>query len=106
MTCFMNASGAIRCFGLGASGQLLLGSIANVGRVAGEVSTSANVNMGTAISATSFGVGFYTVCGVTNNKRIKCWGSSLNGATGNGQTLNNLGDVVGELGDSLPYLNH
>ena len=106
MTCFMNASGAIRCFGLGASGQLLLGSIANVGRANGEISTSLNVNMGTAISATTFGVGFYTVCAVTNNKRIKCWGSSLNGATGNGQTANNLGDVAGELGDSLPYLNH
>ncbi len=103
----MNASGAIRCFGLGTSGQLLLGTApANFGRSNGDVSTSANVNMGTGISATSYSVGFYSVCGVMNNKRVKCWGSSLNGATGNGQTANNLGDVAGEVGDSLPYLNH
>ena len=106
MTCFMNSAGAIRCFGLGTSGQLLKGSTANFGRTNGDVSASTNVNMGTSVSATSFGVGFYTVCGITNGKLIKCWGSSLNGATGNGQTTNNLGDVAGELGDSLPFVNH
>ncbi len=105
-TCFMNAAGAVRCFGLGTTGQLLLGSIANTGRTNGDVSGSVNVNMGTGIAATSLGAGYYTNCVITNTKRIKCWGSSLSGATGNGQTANNLGDVVGELGDSLPFVNN
>ncbi len=106
MTCFANASGAMRCFGLNTSGQLLLGSTTTLGRSNNDVSTSANINMGTGLTASSFGVGFYSACVITSNKRVKCWGSSLSGATGNGQTANNLGDVVGELGDSLPYMNH
>ena len=105
-TCFMNAAGNVRCFGLGTNGQLLLGSTSNIGRTNNDVASSVNVNMGTGVTATSLSVGFYTNCVITNSKRIKCWGSSLSGATGNGQTANNLGDIAGELGDSLPFVNH
>lgn len=106
MTCAANAAGAVRCWGLGSSGQLLVGSVANIGRANNDIVNLANVNFGTGLSSASIGVGFYTVCTITSDKRVKCWGNSLSGATGNGQTANNLGDVAGELGNSLPYMNH
>ncbi len=106
MTCAANAAGAVRCWGLGSSGQLLVGSTANIGRSNNDIVNLTNVNFGTGLTAPSIGVGFYTVCAVTSDKRVKCWGNSLSGATGNGQTANNLGDVAGELGNSLPYMNH
>lgn len=106
MTCAINAAGSVRCWGLGGSGQLLVGSIANIGRVANDMQNLANVNLGTSVVASSISVGDYSVCTITTGKRIKCWGSALNGALGGGQILNNLGDVAGELGDSLPYVNH
>lgn len=106
MTCAVNAAGGTRCWGLGSSGQLLIGSTANVGRSAGDTAALANINLGTGVTASVVNVGFYTACAITTTKRIKCWGSSLNGATGSGQTLNNLGDIAGEVGDGLPFFNN
>ncbi len=106
MTCAINSTGGVRCFGLGASGQMLLGSIVNIGDNNGEVAGLANVNLGTGVTAAKLSVGFNHACVITNAKRIKCWGAVASGATGSGQTANNLGDVVGELGDSLPFVNH
>jgi E3 ubiquitin-protein ligase HERC3 len=105
-TCAMNAAGAVRCWGLGTTGQLLVGSSVNIGRSNNDIEGLTNVNMGTSVAASSVSVQFNSVCAIMTNKRIKCWGSSLSGATGSGQTANNLGDVAGELGDSLPYVNH
>ena len=105
-TCTINSAGGVRCFGLGLSGQLLLGSTVNIGDNNGEVAGLANVNLGTSVTASKLAVGFSHACVITNAKRIKCWGAAASGALGSGQTANNLGDVAGELGDSLPHVNN
>ena len=106
MTCAMNASGGVRCWGLNTSGQLLVGSTATIGRSNNDIQGLTNVNFGTSVVGSSMSLGFYTGCAIMTNKRIKCWGSGLNAALLNGNTANNLGDIAGELGDSLPYVNH
>ena len=107
MTCIESTTGVVKCFGLGTSGQLLRGSTANIGDAGSE--------MGNNLVAASFGTGFtvsqlslnwYGGCIVTSNKRIKCWGGAANGRLLNASTTANLGDVAGETGDSLPFVNH
>jgi alpha-tubulin suppressor-like RCC1 family protein len=105
-SCAMNSSGGTRCWGLGTSGQLMSGSTSNIGSSAGQIAALTNINFGTGVVLNSITAGYYTGCGITTNKRIKCWGSALNGALLNGNTSNNLGDTGSELGDGLPWVNH
>ncbi len=106
MQCSMNATGAVRCWGFNSSGQLLIGNTLNRGDDANEIANLLDINLGTGISATTVGVGYFTACVITNTKRLKCWGNAANGALANGTTTPNLGDAAGEVGDGLPFVNH
>ena len=74
---------------------------------AGEMGDSlVAASMGSGFSVGSISAGYYNSCVLTSTKRIKCWGIATNGALLNASTTTNLGDVAGELGDSLPWVNH
>lgn len=105
-SCASDAAGATRCWGYNTSGQLMVGTTSSVGTSAGQVAALTNINFGTSLVPVTFGLGYYHGCAIMTNKRIKCFGSSLNGALLNGSTATNLGDAAGELGDGLPYVNH
>ena len=102
----MNAAGNVRCWGLGGSGQLLSGAVANIGRAANDIVGLGNINFGTGLTATSFSMGFFTNCLVISDKHVKCFGIATSGALCSGGIANNLGDVAGELGAGLPNINH
>ncbi len=105
-SCAGNAAGAVRCWGLNSTGQLLVGSITTLGDNAGEVAALANINFGTGLTVSSMDVGYYSGCAILSNDRIKCFGSAANNDLLNGSTTVHLGDAAGELGDSLPFINH
>lgn len=105
-TCAANASSNVRCWGYNFYGQLLVGSTTNLGDGAGEVAALANINYGTGVTMSSVSAGYYFGCGITTGNRIKCFGAATNNALLNASTTAHLGDAGGELGDSLPYVNH
>ena len=106
-TCALSVGGVLKCFGLNTSGQLLVGSTLARGDGAGEMGDSlVAADMGTGFSVGSISTGYYNSCVLTSTKRIKCWGIATNGALLNATTTTNLGDAAGELGDSLPWVNH
>ena len=106
MSCAMNATGAVRCWGLNSTGQLLIGSTVSQGDNTGELAALVNMNYGTARTAVNFSIGYYMGCAVLDNKGMKCWGSAVNGALLNASITAHLGDVPGEVGDGLPLANH
>ncbi len=106
MSCAINATGGTRCWGQNSAGQLLIGSIANMGDGNNEMQSLANVNFGTGVTASAISVGYFNGCALMTNKRIKCWGGAANGSLGNGTITPNLGDIAGETGDGLPFVNH
>ena len=106
-TCALSGGGVLKCFGLNTSGQLLVGSTAARGDGAGEMGDAlVAANMGTGFTVSAISTGYYNSCVLTSTKRIKCWGVATNGALLNATTTTNLGDAAGELGDSLPWVNH
>lgn len=106
-TCVLSVAGALRCFGEGGDGQLLVGSTLDKGDGNNEMGDNlVTANFGTGETLTSLSTGWYGYCVLTGSKRIKCWGKATNGFLLNGTTTPNLGDQGAELGDSLPWVNH
>lgn len=97
-TCVRTAGG-IKCWGENGSGQLGLGDTNDRGDQPGE--------MGNALPYTNVGgtpvqmsCGGEFTCVRFEGGSIKCWGWSLNGELGQGNT-NSVGDNVGEMGANL-----
>ena len=101
----MNATVA-KCWGLNTSGQLLIGNTTAKGGSAGDMASLANLNLGTGIVASEISSGWYGSCVITTNKRIKCFGSAVNGYLQNASITLHLGDVIGEVGNGLLFVNH
>ena len=106
-TCVTTSTGAVKCFGLNSSGQLLIGNTTQIGDSGAEMGNAlASASFGTGFNISKISMNYYGGCIITDTKQIKCWGSSLNGALLNGSAATNLGDAAGELGNSLPFVNH
>jgi alpha-tubulin suppressor-like RCC1 family protein len=107
MTCIESTTGAVKCFGLGSSGQLLRGSTTTIGDAAAEMGNNlVAASFGTGFTVSQLSINWYGGCAITSTKRIKCWGNAANGRLLNASTTLHLGDVAGEIGDSLPFINH
>ncbi len=106
-SCAIDTLNVVKCWGRNAEGQLLIGNNNNQ-----DAPPAAVVNYGTGLVVSKLSAAFYTPCAIFTNKRIKCWGRGTNGGGTsigiflNGNTTVNLGDVSGETGDGLPFVNH
>ena len=112
-TCARMANGAVRCWGLGVSGQLGYGNTDNIGD--NETPASAgDVPLGAA--AVRVAAGSFHTCAVLDFGAVRCWGANTFGELGYGNT-DNIGDdetpasagnvvVGGAVVDVAPGLDH
>jgi alpha-tubulin suppressor-like RCC1 family protein len=101
--CARLASGAIKCWGRNASGQLGQGDLDHRGDEPGEMGGSlAPIDLGLpgGVSVVQLSSGLIHSCAVLGNGSVKCWGGGLTGRLGNG-SMANLGDAPGEMGSAL-----
>ena len=101
-TCIVLSDNLVKCFGMGADGQLGNEAIDNIGDgVGASVATSIAVALGTGRTVRSISAGASHTCALLDNATVKCWGYGAVGALGYGSTANK-GDSTGQMGDSLP----
>ena len=101
------SSGQVKCWGLGNSGQLGQGRIANkidqrkIGDSPDEMGDNLKtVNLGNDRKVKAVSAGYEHTCVILENSEVKCWGRGLNGRLG--QNNNHLlGDDLNEMGDNL-----
>jgi alpha-tubulin suppressor-like RCC1 family protein len=112
-TCATLTGGNAKCWGRGTNGQLLQGNANSLGDNGGEMAALGNMNFGTGRTVKKFAGGFYFACAILDNDFVKCWGAANCGSTAAAgcllrgtTTSTNYGDAAGEVGDSLPYVNH
>ena len=87
-TCVLLNDGAVRCWGEGSSGRLGYGNTLDVGD--GELPSSVGpVNTGGTVVELAAGVSH--TCALFDNGAMRCWGSSLSGQLGYGNTQD-IGD--------------
>ena len=106
--CAEDTLNVVKCWGYNVFGQVLLGTAANV-----LSPQAAAASFGTGLIVSKWSSSQDTTCVLFTNSRIKCFGRARTGTAGvvngvllNGSVENSLGDTAGELGDSLPYVNH
>ncbi len=101
-TCIVLSNNSVKCFGMGADGQLGNGTVDNIGdSTPSSVATSSAVSLGTGRTVRSISAGAAHTCALLDNATVKCWGYGAVGALGYGSTANK-GDSTGQMGDSLP----
>lgn len=104
-TCALLDNASVKCWGNGASGKLGKGSTASLGDGANEMGDNLlPIDLGTGRTATKIVVGLDYVCALLDNATVKCWGENQRGQLGK-DSLNDLGDGAGEMGDSLTAIN-
>ncbi len=103
-TCVILDDSAVKCFGLGADGQLGLGGTANVGDGVGvSVSAAAAIALGSGRTARAIATGSSHACALLDDYSVKCWGSGIYGRLGYGDTTSR-GTTSLSMGDSLAAL--
>jgi alpha-tubulin suppressor-like RCC1 family protein len=110
-TCALLDSGAVKCWGSDAYGQLGLadGNAGGYGGAAGQMGDNlAAVNLGTVGGvprlATDLSVGNYHSCAVLTGGALKCWGRNTYGSLGLEDTTDR-GLAVSSMGDELPIVS-
>ena len=95
-SCAVLASGTVKCWGDNAGYRL------GIPGTEAPILTPTVVDVGTlAASVSARGNGY---CVVTGNRRIKCWGSSDNGALGLGERTPR-GQTAAQMGAALPFVD-
>ena len=104
-TCALLDTGQVRCWGLGAAGQLGQGSIAAIGTAPGQMGDAlAPVDLGTGRTAIALTAGASHTCALLDTRQVKCWGSNVAGQLGAG-AIDIFGDGPGEMGDARPTVD-
>ncbi|MBK8260347.1 MAG: hypothetical protein IPK80_03310 [Nannocystis sp.] len=96
--CALRDTGDVRCWGGNGYGQLGINSINDIGDGPGEMPPSDSKVGKQVISIAGGGddTPSATMCAITTDGELRCWGSNGSGQLGLGHT-NNLGDDPGEL---------
>ena len=101
-TCIVLSDNSVKCFGMGADGQLGNAAIDNIGDGVGAiVATSSTVSLGAGRTVRSISAGASHTCALLDNATVKCWGSGLYGRLGYEDSADR-GNSTGQMGDSLP----
>jgi alpha-tubulin suppressor-like RCC1 family protein len=104
-TCALLDDASVKCWGVGAVGQLGKGSTTSLGDASGEMGNNlAAIDLGSGRSATAIEAGNNHTCAILDNASVKCWGRNNMGQLGLGDT-NNRGDNTNEMGDNLTSID-
>ncbi len=89
-TCSLESDGAVRCWGLGFSGQL---GYANKNSIGDDETPGAagRVNLGIGRIAKAISVGDFHTCALLDDDSVRCWGFGANGRLGYANQ-NDIGD--------------
>jgi alpha-tubulin suppressor-like RCC1 family protein len=101
--CARLASGAIKCWGRNASGQLGQGDLDHRGDAPGEMGSALgaiDLGLPAGVSVVQLSSGLIHSCAVLASGSVKCWGGGLSGRLGNG-SMANVGDEPDEMGSAL-----
>ena len=86
-TCALLDNGAVRCWGLGAAGQLGYGTTATIGDTFGSTpGTIGPVNFGPGRTAKAITAGGGHTCAILDDGTVRCWGFNTSGELGYGNT--------------------
>jgi alpha-tubulin suppressor-like RCC1 family protein len=100
-TCALLDTGAVKCWGRGAEGQLGLGSVKPRGGGANEMGDALPaVDLGTGRKAIAVSAGTNHTCALLDTGAVKCWGQGDYGQLGLGDRKNRGGGPA-EMGDAL-----
>ncbi len=101
-TCAILDSGAVKCWGYNAYGQLGYGDTSDRGDGASEMGSNLpTVDLGNGRTATAIAAGYHHTCAVLDDGTVKCWGRNNFGQLGYGDTQDR-GDGASEMGNNLP----
>lgn len=104
-SCVILDDASVKCFGLGADGQLGSGSTSNIGDGIGvAVSASAAIALGSGRTTRAIATGSSHACALLDNYSVKCWGSGIYGRLGYGDTTSR-GTTSATMGDALVAVN-
>ena len=103
-TCALTQTGELRCWGLGTNGIRATPSTATVGKLPADMGNALVPSQLGSVNIAAAWLGSTHMCALTDDGRVKCAGAGTNGQLGSGDT-NALGDVAGELGDALPFVD-
>ena len=98
-TCALLTTGAVRCWGYGAYGQLGYGNSTTLGDDE-PINTLANVSLTGPVR--KLVAGQYHTCALTDVGTLRCWGYNAWGTIGISRFFGSWGDNAGELPSTLP----
>ncbi len=103
--CAVLHSGKVKCWGgYNDSGDLGVGDSKPYGTTPGTMGNNLPfTDLGMGLKATAI-TSYYHGCAIVEGGKLKCWGQATFGALGDG-IGNDLGDVPGEMGDKLPFVD-
>jgi alpha-tubulin suppressor-like RCC1 family protein len=104
-TCALLDGGQLACWGDNHYGQLGLGTTVNVGDQAPLAGAPPLVDVGRGRRVLSVSAGGGHTCAVLDTDQVKCWGYNASGQLGLGTPDLLRGDVMGEMGDLLPFVD-
>jgi cysteine-rich repeat protein len=104
-TCAWLNDDSIRCWGENTFGQLGQGDLAHRGDDIGEMGDGLSaLDLGTGLPVVEIGLGVRHGCARFSDGSLKCWGGNASGQLGL-EDVNNRGDIPGEMGINLPFVN-
>lgn len=103
-TCAQLWTSEIKCWGDNTFGQLGIGSTTTKGTSSKHMGNNLSaVNIGSSAYVKSMSSQYGTMCVITQDSVVKCWGINTNGALGYGDTTNR-GGSSSHMGSNLPIV--
>ena len=98
-TCVLSTDNQVKCFGNNGQGSLGIGDTANRGDNANEMGDNLpTLTFPSDFVPVTLSGGFFTLCAVSADARLCCWGRGSEGQIGQGSSANQLTPTLVDLG--------